>query len=180
MKKICALLLFIFIITGCNGNEQNLRCESNTTSGNLTTRTSYDITYEDDDVKYVKITYDYEQDADQNEDGIVTGTDGTTEDTDEKQDGIVDGKVGEAIDEVVDTILDLSGIRTMHSNRLNNYDDIEGFSNTIDVDSNNQYRIIYEIDLEKMEDNDLQNFGGMNRSLDVMRRNLENQDLTCK
>jgi len=180
MKKICILVLFVFIITGCGETEQNMRCESSTTSGNLITTTSYDITYDADDVKYVKITYDYEQKVDQNEDGVGTGTDGTTEDTDEKQDGIVDGKVGEAIDEVADTILDLSGIRTMHNNRLNNYNNMEGFSNTIDVDSNDRYRIIYEIDLEEIEDTDLATFGGMDRSLNTLRSNLENQDLICK
>jgi len=180
MKKLCLLLISVFIVTGCTDNEQNLRCESSVTSGNLMTTTLYDITYEDDDVKYVKITYDYEQDVDPNEDGVGTGTDGTTEDTDEKQDGIVDGKVGDAIDEVVDTILDLSGVRTMHTNRLNTYNNLEGFNNTVDVDMNNRYKIIYEIDLEKMDDADLATFGGIDRSLTTLRGNLEDLDLTCK
>ena len=149
------------------------------TSNNLITKTSYDITHEGNDVKYVKIIYEYEEVIDETEDGVGTGTDGTTEDDDTKNDGIVDGKVGDAIDDVSDAILDLAGIKVMYTNRLNEYDEIEGFTGIIDDNEQNKYKVTYEIDFTKISDDDLNKFD-LDRDYDTLKKSLEDQDLTCK
>ena len=181
MKKIIVLLVAILIVSGCTTSpmEDKLYCESTTTSGNLTTKTSYDITYTDNDVKFTKIVYEYSQIVDNTEDGVGTGTDGTTEDDDTKNDGIVDGKVGDAVDDVTDAILDLAGIRTMYTNRLNEYDKIEGFTGIVDDNEQNKYKVTYEIDLTKISDDDLSKFN-LDRNYNTLKSSLEDQGLTCK
>ena len=174
MKKLIVLLVAVLIASGCTSSpmEEKLYCESTTTSGNLTTKTSYDITYMDNDVKYTKIVYDYSEIVDTTEDGVGTGTDGTTEDDDTKNDGIVDGKVGDAI-------LDLAGIRTMYTNRLNEYGEINGFKGIVDDNQKNKYKVTYEIDFTKISDDDLNKFN-LSRNYDTLKKSLEDQGLTCK
>lgn len=179
MKKLLALLTIILIVSGCSTSEDKLYCDSTITSNNLITKTSYDITHEGNDVKYVKIVYEYEEVIDETEDGVGTGTDGTTEDDDTKNDGIVDGKVGDAIDDVTDAILDLAGIKVMYTNKLNEYDEIEGFTGIIDDNEQNKYKVTYEIDFTKMSDDDLNKFD-LDRDYDTLKKSLEDQDLTCK
>ena len=181
MKKILLLLVAILIVSGCTTSpmEEKLYCESITTSGDLTTKTSYDITYMDNDVKSTKIIYEYSQIVDNTEDGVGTGTDGTTEDDDTKNDGIVDGKVGDAVDDVTDAILDLAGIRTMYTNRLNEYNEIEGFTGIVDDNEQNKYKVTYEIDFTKISDDDLSKFN-LDRNYNTLKSSLEDQGLTCK
>lgn len=181
MKKLIVLLVSVLIASGCTTSpmEEKLYCESTTTSGNLTTKTSYDITYTDNDVKFTKIVYDYSEIVDNTEDGVGTGTDGTTEDDDTKKDGIVDGKVGDAIDGITDAILDLAGIKTMYTNKLNEYEKIEGFTGIIDDNEQNKYKVTYEIDFAKISDNDLSKFN-LSRNYDTLKKSLEDQGLTCK
>lgn len=181
MKKILLLLVAILIVSGCTTSpmEEKLYCESITTSGDLTTKTSYDITYMDNDVKSTKIIYEYSQIVDNTEDGVGTGTDGTTEDDDTKNDGIVDGKVGDAVDDVTDAILDLAGIKTMYTNRLNEYGEINGFKGIVDENEQNKYKVTYEIDFTKISDDDLSKFN-LSRNYDNLKKSLEDQGLTCK
>lgn len=181
MKKLIVLLVSVLIASGCTTSpmEEKLYCESTTTSGNLTTKTSYDITYTDNDIKSTKIVYEYSEVVDNTEDGVGTGTDGTTEDDDTKNDGIVDGKVGDAIDGATDAILDLAGIKTMYTNRLNEYGEINGFKGIIDENEQNKYKVTYEIDFTKISDDDLNKFN-LSRNYDTLKKSLEDQGLTCK
>lgn len=179
MKKILLLITAIFIISGCSTEDKMLHCSSKETEGNLITKTSYDVTYKDDKVSYAKIVYDYEEVTDKTEDGVGTGTDGTTEDNDSKKDGIVDGKVGDAIDGVTDTILDLAGIKKMYDNKLNEYGEIEGFTSIIDANETNRYIVTYKIDFNKISDENLSKFN-LDRDYNKLKSSLETQGLTCK
>ena len=159
MKKLLTALSVLVLMSGCdNTTTDTLSCNSTTTANGVTTKTSYDIEYQNDDVKYVTITYDYSQDdvtADDEMDGVNADTDGLDEDdttdNDERIDSedVVDGVVGDAIDGTVDgvreTILDIAGIKNRYENQLSTYDNIEGFSYQVDMDSDTEYRIIYEI-----------------------------------
>ena len=199
MKKI--LMFFgvagvTLLLSGCGTNEM-LACTSEVTSNGMTTRTRYDIEYKDNDVKHLRMTYHYTQD--ENVDGVGTGTDGSASDGNDTgnddiagdidsnesndSDDVVDGAVGGAIDSatntVTDTILDLSGIRDRYNNQLNSYSGIEGFSSDVQTDSDNEYKIVYNIDYSTISDSDLSLFNA-SRDLDALRSNYESQGLTCK
>lgn len=189
MKKILLALSLIFIMTGCGEKTESLTCTSTTTANGVVTKTSYDVDYIDDDVKYVTITYDYSQNGSNKNDtdGVNSDTDGLEEDNNNNNkvdsDEVVDGIVGDVIDETVEgvreTILDIAGIRNNYENQLSMYDGIEGFSYKVDVDSDNAYRIIYKIDMEKISDDDLARFNAR-RDLSDIRENYENTGYTCK
>lgn len=186
MKKILICLGIMLLVSGCGETTENLKCSSTTTSNGLTTDITYDIDYQDTDVKYVTITYKYNQDLNTTQDdidGVGTGTDGTTEDDDvNEDDGIVDGAVGSAIDEgvdaVKDTILDIAGIRTTYENQMATYDNIEGFSYNVDEDTDQAYTVVYKIDLEKISDTDLATFN-IDRNLDTLKTTYQNIGYTC-
>ena len=189
MKKLLIALSLVCIMTGCDGDTKNLTCTQTTDANGLTTKTSYDVEYAGDDVKMITITYDYSQNNnDDKMDGVNADTDGISE-TDNNNnnnldgDDIVDGIVGDAIDETVEgvteTILDIAGIRNRYENQLTTYDNIEGFSYDVDVDSDNNYRIIYKIDMTKINDNDLATFN-VTRNLDDLRTTYEGLGYTCK
>lgn len=189
MKKILIALSLLFIMSGCDENTDSLSCSSTTTANGVTTKTNYDIDYVNDDVKYVTITYDYSQtnNNDDEMDGLNADTDGLDE-TDNNNnnldsDDVVDGVVGDAIDEAVegvtDTILDIAGIKNRYENQLSTYDNIEGFSYEVDVDSNTEYKIIYKIDMNKIKDSDLAKFN-VTRDFSDIRTNYEDLGYTCK
>lgn len=189
MKKILIGLSLLFMLAGCDGDTKNLMCTSTNMNNGLTTKTSYNIDYVGEDVKYVTITYDYNQDnTDTNDmDGVNSDTHGLEEDDNNNNnldsDEVVDGIVGDVIDETVEgvteTILDIAGIRNRFENQLGIYDDIEGFSYEVDQDTNNNYRIIYKIDMEKINDSDLATFN-VTRNFSDIRTNYEDQGYTCK
>lgn len=187
MKKILICLGIMLLITGCGETTDNLKCNSTTTANGLTTDITYDIDYNDKDVKYVTITYKYKQDTNTTNndvDGVGTGTDGTTEDKDVNEDnGIVDGAVGDAIDEgvdaVTDTILDIAGIKTTYENQMSNYDNIEGFSYDVDKDTDEEYTVVYKIDLDKISDTDLARFN-VDRDFDTLKTTYQDLGYTCK
>ena len=190
MKKILIALSVLFIISGCNESAKTLTCNSTSTSNGVTTNTDYEIKYKDDKVSFVKITYDYTQDETtkkEDTDGVNADTDGLDNEKDSSgntdADDVVDGVVGDTIDGIVDavtdTILDLSGIRETYKNQMSAYDNIEGFKYTIDTDNNNEYKVIYEIDMEKISDSDLTRFN-LDRKLETLRNNQENLGYTCK
>ena len=79
MKKILIALALVCVLTGCDGNTKNLSCTQKTDANGLTTKTSYDIEYAGDDVKYLTITYDYSQGNNNDMDGVNADTDGITE-----------------------------------------------------------------------------------------------------
>lgn len=188
MKKIILALFVLILISGCDGDTKNLSCTSTTTSGNITTETKYEAKYKDDKLKYIKITYDHQQ-ITKEMDGTNADTDGltnekkTTNDNNLNSDDVVDGVVGDAIDgavdTVTDTILDISGIRDTYQNQINTYDNIEGFKYKVDIDNNDEYKIIYEIDMDKISDSDLTRFN-IDRDLTTYRTNQENQGYTCQ
>lgn len=117
-------------------------------------------------------------------DGINADSDGiTTDDNNESNsDDVVDGVVGDtidgAIDGVTDTILDIAGIKDTYENQINSYGGIEGFSYKVDTDNDNEYKIIYRIDFEKISDTDLARFN-LDRDLDTTRTNYEDLGYTC-
>lgn len=225
MKKLLIVLSVLFLMSGCNDNTDTLSCSSTTTANGVTTKTKYDIKYKDDDVKYVTITYDYNQDnttnngannnnptnnnttnngtntttnnnnttntTDDNDkmDGVDVDTDGidndNTNDNNQriKSDDVVDGIVGDAIDGTVkgitETILDLAGIKNRYENQLSTYDNIEGFSYKVDVDSDTEYKVTYEIDMDKISDSDLARFD-VTRDFSDIKNNYEGLGYTCQ
>lgn len=194
MKKIILGLSIIALLSGCGEQEEMMMtCTRETTNNGLTSGAEYLVTYTDDEVSHVTITYNYNQDN--HTDGVGTGTDGTTVDGNETRandnqtdgviepngdnDSIVDGVVGDVIiGGIYDTILDLSGLRDMHTNQINNTD-IEGFTTRIEDNTNNSYKVVYDLDLTKISDDDLANFN-VDRSYETLRKNYTDQGLTCK
>ncbi len=186
MKKYLFLTIFgIFMLTGCGaGATKTMSCTYKNTSNSLTTKMTYNIDHEDNDVKKVRITYDYHMDDNDEVDGVGTGTDGTTNDTQQDNDGIIDGVVGSAIDSVINgvtsTILDIAGIRDRHSNVQNMYGNITGFSvqNTSDT-TDNDYHVTYIVDYDTISDNDLATLN-LSRDFDTLRGNYTSQGFTCE
>lgn len=127
--------------------------------------------------------YTNDNDDDVHQDGVGTGTDGTTNDTYRDDDGVVDGVVGSVIDTIVGgvtgIILDSAGLRDRHANVQNTYGNVNGFSVQNTNDADNNYTVTYVIDYDTISDTDL---AGLNltRNLDDMRTNYVNQGFTCK
>jgi len=181
MKKILLIFGIVILLSGCSDEEKMMTCTRKNTYNGLTNTTEYLVTYTDDEVKSVKITYNYNQEN--HTDGVGTGTDGTTEDKDIRDDNnIVDGVVGDTIDDIIggiyNTVLDLSGIKDRHTNQINNTD-IEGFTTSVLDNTNTSYRVVYNLDLNKISDNDIDRFN-VDRSYTTLRNNYTNQGLTCK
>lgn len=193
MKKcFCLATLVIIMLTGCGaGATDTMSCTYERNLGNLRTKMTYKIDYMGSEVKKLRVTYDYHQDAIDNgivpeeteTDGVGTGTDGTTNDTQVDNDGVVDGIVGSAIDSIVngvtDTILDIAGIRDRHMNVQNTYGNMNGFSiqNTDDMTDNN-YHVTYIIDYDNISDSDLAALN-LSRDIDTLRSNYTSQGFTC-
>ena len=190
MKKIIVALSILFIMSGCdtNANTKSLSCKSSSTNNGIVTETTYDVDYDNNDVKYITITYNhsrYNTQADNN-DGVNADTDGLSEENNTNtlnSDDVVDGVVGDAIDKTVEgvteTILDIAGIKNNIQTQLSIYDNIEGFSYDVDIDTNDQYQIVYKIDMSKISDENLATFN-ITRNLSDMRSNYEAQGYTCK
>lgn len=190
MKKIFAIFLVLFLASGCDTDTEMMSCTSTTTQNGIVTKTSYDVEYNGDEVKHVIITYDYSSTNDNDDvDGVDVDTDGLDDDDNNDNDNgtsaddVVDGVVGDAIDTTVDgvrdTILDIAGIKNNYENQLSTYDGIEGFSYEVDVDSDTEYRIIYDIDMDKISDADLARFT-VARDFSDMQDNYEDLGYTCK
>jgi len=194
MKKAILVFSMIALLSGCGENEQMMTCSSERTYDGLTSGTEYLVTYNDDEVTHVTITYNYNQDT--HTDGVGTGTDGTTEDgvedetnEDENQtdgviedndgnDSIVDGVTGDIIGGITNTILDLSGLKDRHTNQMNNTN-ITGFTSSVEDNTNTSYKVVYNLDLTKISDDDIGRFN-VDRSYTTLRDNYTNQGLTCK
>ena len=71
MKKILVLAVVgIMTLTGCDATAMDtLTCTYQTSTNNLTTNTKYAIDYQDNEVKKVRITYDYMQDTNNSNNG---------------------------------------------------------------------------------------------------------------
>lgn len=196
MKKLLIALSIVFLMSGCGEEEKTLSCKSTSTANGVTTNTEYKIKYINEDVKHVTITYDYTQDnnttnndnnnmdgANADTDGLTTNKDDTTNNADTKADDVVDGVVGDTIDGIVDTvtdtILDLSGIKSTYENQMSTYDNIDGFKYKVDTDTDNEYKVTYDIDMDKISDSDLTRFN-LDRNLKTLRTNEENSGYTCK
>ena len=184
MKKILMLSVLLVGLTACTlSKTKTLTCSYANTYNGLTSKIKYDIDHEDNEIKKIHVTYNYMQDTTTSQmDGVGTGTDGTTNDTQPDNDGIVDGIVGNAIDVIVNgvtsTILDISGLRSRHSNIQSTYGNMNGFSyqNTTDVDNN--YIVTYVIDFDNMTDSDINSLN-FDRDLDTVRDTYTNQGFTC-
>lgn len=193
MKKLFIFFAVLLLTSGCDSTEtKNLSCSNTTNQNGVTTKTKYDFEYQDDEIKYVTITYDYTRNTTDNKrdiDGTSADTDGLDEDKATKKnddlssDDVVDGVVGDAIDETVDTvtdtILDIAGIKSNAEKEMSNFDNIEGFSYEIEEDTNDEYKVIYKIDMEKISDDDLARFD-IDRKYTTSRTNYEDLGYTCK
>ncbi len=190
MKKVFLAITFtLLMVTGCGaGVTDTMSCTYENTSSSLTSRITYDVDYQGDEVKKLRVTYKYHSDnmddnVNDQTDGVGTGTDGTTDDNQIDNDGIIDGVVGSAIDSIVNgvtgTILDIAGLRDRHSTVQNTYGNITGFSiqNTSDV-NDNDYSVSYIIDYDNISDNDL-NTLNLSRDIGTLRSNYTAQGFTC-
>lgn len=190
MKKILILsIISLLILTGC-GTTKTMSCKYTNTSNGITTNMKYNVDYDKNEVKKVRITYDYVQDnkvdtdndGKKDIDGVNTGTDGTTNDTQKDKDGIIDGMIGSAIDKIIggvtDTILDVAGLKERHTTVQNQYRNIKGFSVQNTTDTNNNYKVTYVIDYDTISDTDL-NTLGLARDIDILRDNFTAQGYTC-
>ena len=181
MKKALLIIAVIAVLSGCGTND-TLTCTNENTVGNISSSTTYKIDYRNNDVKMMKVTYEYK---DNHTDGVGTGTDGTTEDNDVigETDGIVDGIIGEALDDVIDgttnTIVNLTDIKNAHNNRFGAYTNTDGFMTTIDTNNDNDYKITYTYDFNKLSDEDITSFG-ISRDLDTLKNTYTNRGLTCR
>lgn len=187
MKKIITMsLLSIMLLTGCDLTATDtLTCNYQNTAGNLTTNISYSIDHNDDEIKKVRITYDYNQTADTNahQDGIGTGTDGTTNDNLPDNDGIVDGVVGDTLNDIVggmtDIILDVAGLRDRHATAQNTYGNMNGFSVGNTTDTDNNYKVTYVVDYDQITDADLTRLN-LSRDLSTLQSTYVSQGFTCR
>lgn len=193
MKKILiASFISIMLLTGCGaGATETLSCSYKSDSGNMSSSTNYSIDYQNNEVKKIRISYNYMQnvvndtdnDGKNDVDGVGTGTDGTTNDTQKDNDGIIDGVVGSAIDNIIggvsDVILDVSGLRDRHNTVQNTYGNINGFSTENMQDGDNSYKVTYVIDYDTISDNDLRTLN-LSRDINTLKENYISQGFTCK
>ncbi len=122
------------------------------------------------------------------QDGVNSDSAGISEQKDSndnlKADDVVDGVVGDAIDStingVTNTILDLAGIRSTYENQMNTYGNIEGFSYKVDKDIDNEYKVIYTIDMDKISDKDLATFNIPSKKFADLKKNYVDLGYTCK
>ena len=193
MKKLLIVLSVLFLMSGCGNESKTLSCTNTSEANGITTKTKYEIKYMDDEVKHVTITYDYNQTNDRKEvDGTNADTDGldkntegntTTNDNNLQSDEVIDGVVGDAIDSTIngitDTILDLAGIKNNYQNQMSTFDNMEGFSYKVDVDNDNEYKITYDIDMDKISDEDLTRFN-IGRDYSDIKSNYTDLGYTCE
>ncbi len=184
MKKILFLLSITILLAGCDiGSTKTMSCKYETTNGNITMKVNNDIDYQNDEIKKIRITYDYINNNNTPvQDGIETGTDGTTNDTLPDEDGIIDGVVGETLSDLIrgmsDVILDVAGLKDRHAMFQNNYNGINGFSIQNVTDIENNYKVAYIIDYDNITDQDLSRLN-LSRSMITQRDNYTSQGFTC-
>ena len=200
MKKSILIFSTLFVtifLSGCSLTDmETYSCTSTTTDDNgLTTKITYDITHSDDTVDMVKITYDYEQEdnddmgnmvddmanmIDDDIDGLNADTDGNS-DADNNE--VVDGVVGDTLDAIVngvtDTIIDIAGLRERHNVVSNKYGKLEGVTITVEDDTEDSYKVVYDIDMAKISDDDLDIFN-LDRSFETLKGNYNSLGLMCK
>lgn len=203
MKKSIIVLGTIFVIvfiTGCSlTGMETYSCTSTSTSADgLTTKITYDITHSNDTVDMVKITYDYRQeDTDENEDstmlsntiervvgddvdGLNADTDGNSDtDNDEVIDGIVGDTLDAIINGVTDTIVDIAGLKDRHNVVSDRYGDLEGVTINVEDNDEDSYKVVYDIDMAKISDDDLDIFN-LDRSFETLKGNYNSLGLMCK
>ena len=187
MKKIITMsLLSIMLLTGCDLTATDtLSCDYQNTAGNLTTKINYSIDHNEDEIKKVRITYNYSQtdNPDSHTDGVGTGTDGTTNDNVPDNDGIVDGVVGDTLNDIIggvtDIILDVAGLRDRHATAQTTYGNMNGFSVGNTTDTDNNYKVTYVVDYDQISDADLTRLN-LSRDLPTLRSNYVSQGFTCR
>ena len=60
-----------------------------------------------------------------------------------------------------------------------NYSNITGFTSNVENNTNNSYKVVYDLDLTKISDDDIGKFN-VDRSYTTLKDNYTNQGLTCK
>ena len=203
MKKSLIIFSTLFItifLSGCSlTGMKTYSCTSTTTDDNgLTTKITYDITHSSDTVDMVKITYDYEQDDDNDSDSLMNmvddmknmiddDIDGLNADTDGNSDTdnneVVDGVVGDTLDAIVngiaDTIIDIAGLRERHNVVSDRYGKLEGVTIKVEDNDEDSYKVVYDIDMAKISDDDLDIFN-LDRSFETLKGNYNSLGLMCK
>lgn len=179
MRKLLLIIAVIIVLSGC-GNKKTLTCTSSNKVGEISSNTVYKIEYKNKTIDKIIATYTYK---DEHTPGVGTGTDGTTEGNNNSDNNVVDGVVGDALDDVVDavgnTILDIAGIKSRHSNKFGTYVNTKGFTMTTDEDNDNDYKVTYTYDLNNLTDEDLNRFG-ITKDLDTQKKNYQDRNMTCK
>ena len=183
-KKLCLSLVTILLLTGCDFSKtKTLSCNLENYKNNVTTKVNYDIDHEGEEIKKIRITYDYINNNSMPQDGIGTGTDGTTNDTIINEDGIIDGKIGEVLNKMIkgmsDIILDVSGLKDRHAMIQNNFNGINGFTVQNITDEDNNYKVTYIIDYDNISDTDLTRLN-LSRNLTIQKDNYTMQGFTCQ
>ena len=180
MKKILLVVAVVALLSGCGVKTKTLTCSRKNTINNITSKTTYKIDHEENNVKMLTVVYEYN---DNHTDGVGTGTDGTTNDTDTDIDGIVDGVVGKALDDVVmgitDTVLDITGVKNSHNKAFSNYSNTEGFKTVVNNDNGTDYKVTYTYDLTKLSDSDISSLG-ISRDYETLKRKYTTTGTTCK
>lgn len=203
MKKYISIfvLFALLVLPGCDMKaNETITCSDRTETNFITTDRKYVIDYKDNDIKKMKITYDYNRDVNNNNTAgnNDVNADGTTNNNNNNNDNnnnnnntagnnddnkVVDGVVGEALEDIVsgltDTILDVAGLRDRHNLVQTTYKDVAGFETKVDYDDDNHYKVEYTIDFDKISNDDLKRIG-IDRNLDTTRSNYISQGLTCK
>lgn len=93
MKKIFILsFASILLLTGCGATE-TLSCTYKNTANNVTTKVSYDIDHEQDEIKKVRITYDYDFVNDTTNNTNNNSNNGTTNNNTNNNGNVTNGNV---------------------------------------------------------------------------------------
>ncbi len=187
MKKILMFIFFILLLSGCDASKMDtMSCDKEyDTNNGIDTKITYSIDYENNEVKKVRMTYDYTQNdnVDNVTDGVGTGTDGTTNDTSNDKDGIIDGVIGDTIDNIINgvtgTILDLAGLKSRHDVVKSTYGNVKGFSLQDTTDVNNNYKVTYVVDFDEISNDDLTKFN-LDRDFTTLKTSYIDQGFTCK
>ena len=75
--------------------------------------------------------------------------------------------------------LSIAGIKNNYENQMSTYDNIKGFSYNVDVDNDNEYKVVYKIDMNEISDTDLARFN-VSRNFSDFRTTYEDLGYTCR
>ena len=80
---------------------------------------------------------------------------------------------------MVDTIVDIAGLKDRHNVVSDRYGDLEGVTINVEDSDEDSYKIVYDIDMAKISDDDLDIFN-LDRSFETLKGNYNSLELMCK